>query len=330
MPADSVKRSAGITVSAIVAILGSIASLLLGMLMILTDVMRPSSSLPDQPASPIPTGVVVAIMATFYCGFGLWGIASASGLLRLKNWARLCFVIFGGLLAFFSLCTAAGTAIAAFVLPATTPLPENVPQGLVTGVFVFFAAGSLMCLAIAIWWLVYFNRATVKAAFAAEAAGAASGPRQFPVAVSIIAWVLIAGSVMTAVQMLFSYPLLIFGIVFRGLAASLLLAIFAAVGLAAGIGMLKRRAEAHSLAVGYCVFGILNVASVIVLPGSFARMQDVIGETQGSQALALPADAMYSFMVLGMLIGLVATSGMLWLLIRSRKPFVDACRLPVE
>jgi hypothetical protein len=329
MPADSVKRSAGITVSAIVAILGSIASLLLGMLMILTDVMRPSSSLPDQPASPIPPGVVVAIMATFYCGFGLWGIASASGLLRLKNWARLCFVIFGGLLAFFSLCTAAGTAIAAFVLPAT-PLPENVPQGLVTGVFVFVAASSLVCLAIAIWWLVYFNRATVIATFAAEAAGGASRPRQFPVAVSIIAWVLIAGSAMTAIQMLFSYPLLIFGIVFRGLVASLLLAIFAAVGIAAGIGMLKRRAEAHSLAVGYCVFGILNVASIIVLPGSFARMQDVIRETQGSQALALPADAMYSFMVLGMLIGLVATSGMLWLLIRWRKPFVDACRLPVE
>jgi hypothetical protein len=107
-------------------------------------------------------------------------------------------------------------------------------------------------------------------------------------------------------------------------------AIFAAVGLSAGIGMLKRRAEAHSLAVGYCAFGILNVASVIVLPGSFARMQDVIRETQGSQALALPADAMYPFLVLGMLTGLVVTSGMLWLLVRSRKPFVDACRLPVE
>jgi hypothetical protein len=329
MPADSVKRSAGIIASAIVAILGGIASLLFGMLMILTDVMGPPSSLPDQPASPIPPGVVLAIMATFYCGFGLWGIASASGLLRLKNWARLCFVIFGGLLAFFSLCMAAGSAIAAFVLPAT-PLPENVPQGLVTGMSVFFAASSLMCLAIAIWWLVYFNRATVKAAFAAEAGVAASRPRQIPVAVSIIAWALIAGSAMTAVQMFFSYPLLILGIVFRGLAASLLVAIFAAVGLSAGIGMLKRRAEAHSLAVGYCAFGILNVASVIVLPGSFARMQDVIRETQGSQALALPADAMYPFLVLGMLTGLVVTSGMLWLLVRSRKPFVDACRLPVE
>jgi hypothetical protein len=328
MPADSVKRSAGITVSAIVAILGSLASLLFGLLMILTEAMGSPSSLPDQPASPIPPGVALAIMATFYCGFGLWGIASASGLLRLKNWARLCFVIFGGLLAFISLCMAAGSAMAAFVLPATTPLLESVPKGLVTGMLVFFAASSLMCLTIAIWWLVYFNRATVKAAFEAEAAVAAS--RQFPVAVSIIAWVLIAGSAMTLVQMLFPYPLLIFGIVVRGLAASLLLAISAAVGVAAGIGMLKRRAEAHSLAVGYCVFGILNVASVIVLPGSFARMQDVIRETQSSQALAFPADAMYSFIVLGMVIGLVATSGMLWLLIRSRKPFVDACRLPVE
>jgi hypothetical protein len=329
MPSDSVKRSAVITVSAIVAILGSIASILFGVLMILTSVVRPASPLPNEPVSPIPPVVALSIMATFYCAFGAWGIASAVALLRLKNWARLCFVIFAGLLAFFSLCTVAGSAIAAFVMPATTPLSENVPQGLLTGLFVFATVISLMCLAIAIWWLVYFNRATVRVAFAGEADVAASRPRQFPLAVSIIAWLLIAGSAMAAVQMLFSNPLFIFGFVLRGLAASLFMAIVAAVGLTAGIGMLKKQADAHSLAVAYCGFGILNAVSV-VLPGSFARMQDVIRETQGSQTPALPANAMNSFMVLGMVIGLVVSSAMLWLLIKSRKPFLEACRLTVE
>jgi hypothetical protein len=39
---------------------------------------------------------------------------------------------------------------------------------------------------------------------------------------------------------------------------------------------------------------------------------------------------MNSFMVLGMVIGLVVSSAMLWLLIKSRKPFLEACRLTVE
>jgi hypothetical protein len=105
-------------------------------------------------------------------------------------------------------------------------------------------------------------------------------------------------------------------------------AIYAAVGLTAGIGMLKKRAEAHSLAIAYCGFGILNAASVIVLPGSLDRMQDVIRVTQGSQTPALPANAM--IMAVGMAMGLVVSSAMLWLLIKSRGPFLEACRLTVE
>jgi hypothetical protein len=323
-----VKRSAGVTASAVVAILGSLASLLFAVLMAFGGIMTRSApaatGFSDQPVPPVPPGVMLAIIALLYCGFGVWGLVSAAGLLCLKNWARLCFVVFGGLLAFLSLSFAAGSLMAAF----TTPLPANVPGGFVAAISLIFTAISLVCLAIAIWWLVYFNRRAVKAEFAGE--GAASRPRQFPLAVSIIAWILIAGSVMAVVQMLFSYPLLVFGIVFRGLAASLLVALFAAVGLAAGIGMLKKRAEAYSLAIGYFGFGILNAASSIVLPGSFARMLEVIRETQGSQALPLPVNAMYSFMVVGVLIGVVATSAMLWLLISSRKPFLEACRIHAE
>jgi len=330
MPADAIKRPAGITASAIVAILGSIASILLGVLMLLTGVVGSASPVPNQPLSPIPPAVVLSIMATFYCGFGAWGIASATGLVRLKNWARICFVIFAGLLAFFSVCAIAGSAIAAFVAPATTPLPENAPQGFLAAVFVFVAAISLMCLAIAIWWLVYFNRATVRAAFEEEAAAVAARPGQIPLAVSIIAWLMVSGGAIAAVQMLFSYPLLVFGFVLRGLAASLVVAILAAVGVTAGIGILKKRADAHSLAVAYCGFGILNAVSVIVVPGAFARMQDVTRETQAGQTPALPANAMNSFVIFGIVTGLVVSCGMLWLLIRSRKSFLEACRLTVE
>lgn len=318
----AIKRFTGITVSAVVAILGSIVSILGGFLMVISWVaMRSAPQAPPQPVSP-PLATL-AILAMVYCALGAWGITSAVGLLLRRNWARLCFVIFGGLLAFFSFFGVAGSLLVAYVVPTTTPLPDNVSEGLFRGSFAVAAAISLVCFGIAIWWLVYFNRSAVKAAFVGDVA--ASHPRRFPLAVSIVAWLLISGSVVAAVEMLFPYPLLIFGIVFRGWAASLLLALFAAIGLAAGIGMLKKRIEAHSLAVGYLGFGLANAASYIVVPGSFARLQELVREAQGNQAL--PLTDMSRFMTFGMFVGFVSTSAILILLIRARQPFVDACQL---
>ena len=321
MLSGSAKLSAGITASAVIAILGSVASIAFGGLMTAGGLAAGTSAAPGPAGQPLPSAAVIAIMASLYLAFGIWGVVSAVGLLRRKNWARICFLIFGGLLAFFALSAAAGSLIVALALPGT--IPPNVPPGLVRGVAVAFIVISLICLAIAIWWLVYFNRSSVKAAFGTGVA-AASQPRQLPLAVSIVAWLLVGGGVINGIQMLFSYPLVLFGIVLRGWAAGLALALFAAVSVSAGIGLLKKRIEAHSLAVGYFVFGLLNVVSYLVLPGSFDRMQELVRETQSNQAL--PVNAMSPIMVVGMLTSIIGMSALLWFLIKARRPFIDACR----
>jgi hypothetical protein len=325
---DSRQRPAGITAAAAVAILGSIGAFLFAGLMGLNTLVLSSSpaaaGLPDQPAPP-PIALL-AIMAVVYCGFGVWGIASAAGLLTLKNWARRCFMAFGGLLAVVSVFMVAGSIVAAFVAPATASLPSNFPRGLITGVFLAVALFGLICFGIAIWWLVYFNRPAVKTVFTGEVA--ASEPGQFPLTVTFVAWLLIAGGVIGAVQMFSPYPLLIFGIVLRGLPAGLALALFAAVGVTAGIGLLKKRVEAHSLAVGYFALGVLNVLSYFVVPGALARMQDVYRETQGNQAL--PAASVNAIMTFGLFVGFVGCSAILLLLIRARKPFIAACEAGLE
>src|SRR5258705_10071081 len=137
----AIKRLTGITVSAVVAILGSILSILWGFLMVIGWVaMRSAPQAPPQPVSPIPPLATLAILAMVSCALGAWGITSAVGLLLRRNWARLCFVIFGGLLAFFSFCAAAGSLLVAFVVPATTPLPNNVSEILFRGLFAVAAA----------------------------------------------------------------------------------------------------------------------------------------------------------------------------------------------
>jgi hypothetical protein len=305
-----------------VAIAGSVVSVLLGLLMVLGAVaMRAAPEPATQPAGSL---AALTIMASVCCGFGVWGLASAVGLLLRTNWARLCFVIFGGVLAFFSFFIAAGFLLV-LVIPTTPPLPDNVSRSLFIAILVMFAAVSLACLGIGLWWLVDFNRSAVKASFAGDAPP--PPPSRFSVSVSIISWLLIVGSAIAAVEMLFGYPLLLFGIIVRGWASSLLLALFAAVGLSAGIGMLKKRVEAHSLAVGYFGFGILNGASLLLLPGSFGRMQALLRETRGSETL--PVD-MKAFMMFMAFIGLVVAGTMLSTLIRARKPFVDACQVQVE
>jgi hypothetical protein len=326
MTTGSAKPSAGVIASAIIALLGSVIAILVGGLMALSGLALSTSAAVPSPDRPLPSIAVIALMASVEVGFGLCGIASAVGLVRLKNWARQCFVVFGGLLAFLSFASASGLLFAAIAPPPI--LPPNVSPGLFRTIILGFTVVSVICFAIAIWWLVYFNRASVKAQFGADAV--AAQPRPFPLTVSIIAWIFIVGGVMTAVQMLFSYPLLIFGIVLRGWAAGLALALFAAISLSAGIGLLKKRVEAYSLAVGYSAFGILNVVSYLVIPGSFARMQEIMRETQGGQTSGLPTSAMNPFVVFIMLVGLAFTTAILILLIRARRPFLDACRATSE
>jgi MFS family permease len=318
-------RRSGVVASAIVAILGSVVSILLGAMMVLGwAALRAAPETAARPAPP--PAALLLVLALVYCGFGAWGITSAIGALLQRNWARICFLAFGGLLAFFSFCAAAGCLLVAIVVPSAGPLPDNVSADMLRAMFAVGAAVSLVCFAIGTWWLIYFSRPAIRSSFTGEAGPAA--PRRLPVVVSIVAWLLIAGGVICAVEMFFPYPILVFGFVLRGLTASLLLAVFAAVGLTAGIGMLKKRVEAHSLAVGLFGFGILNTVSLIAVPGALVKMQDVMRETQGSQAL--PPGTMSSIMMSSAFVGVIVATAIVILLMKARKPFLEACRLPVE
>ena len=84
------KRPIGITISAVIAIVGSAFSVLLGLLMVVPSIMTRNTPMPlatpGQPVSPIAPAIMVAFISIFYAGSGTWGIVSAIGLLRLRNW----------------------------------------------------------------------------------------------------------------------------------------------------------------------------------------------------------------------------------------------------
>src|SRR4051812_21431624 len=86
------KRPAGVTASAIVAILGSVFMLLLAALAIASLFMDAPTS---QPASSSATVVSGAAIIAAFAGVGLW---TSIGVFRLRAWARISILVFAAFL----------------------------------------------------------------------------------------------------------------------------------------------------------------------------------------------------------------------------------------
>jgi len=130
---------------------------------------------------------MLATLGLMMC-LAIFGIATGIGLILLRNWARISALIWGGLCVFFG---AIGIPIVFFI-----PLvpPESVPNlsadsmQAVRWILLFFYGLPLIA---GIWWLILFNRKTVKAQFAATTTSAASGQTQksrCPLPVAVLAW----------------------------------------------------------------------------------------------------------------------------------------------
>jgi hypothetical protein len=316
-------RPTGVTVSAVIAILGSLGAVVLAGFMTFGAVMMAQSPQLTPPNYPGPASVVTILIAeiALTVGFAVFGILSAVGLLRMRNWARICFVIFAALLVFGSGSMIVGSLISLIAMPQLIPPDANVPPGFLVGTFVSMAIISLVLGALATWWLIYFNRRSMRVEFMGEAA--ASAPRRGPLSITIIGWLLVVGSFWAIPYGLFvsAYPAIVLGTILVGWAGRVFLIVFGVWGLATGIGLLKWRFWAHPMAVALYLFGIVNGIAAVVM-GTAYRIQDYMplpyrGFDQGS------------LLQLGMIAGLVFSFVPLAFLLARRKAFNAACQTPL-
>jgi hypothetical protein len=152
----SMTRSVGVTVNAVVALLGSVLALAMAGLMVFTAVFALQSAPVDTPKEfPLPAVYLKAFMVLMPLVYALpavWGICTGIGLLRLKNWARISTIVFGGLLAAFGLF---GAFSALMVSLVTLPSASNVDPAFMAMfrvVMVLFAMGEL---GLGSWWLLF-------------------------------------------------------------------------------------------------------------------------------------------------------------------------------
>lgn len=295
-------RPPGVTASAILAIVGSILALLFaafGIASLFVETPRPQ---------PPNTGPVVIAGALMMAGFAVAGIGTGIGVFRLRPWARRSILIFAGFLA----------AGCIFALLATMTVP--VPPDISTDASQLRLIAAIMFgapIAIAVWWLIQFNTQSTKAAFASSVAEPAS-PR--PISITVIAWMTIVGGASTLVGIFARSPAFLFGAIFQGWAAGIIYAVFGALTLYIGKGLLELQEEARILGIGWFAFSLVHTGLMALMPSLRQRMFEM------QQALA-PQDPRVNLADLGMMpivmlgMGLIVSVASIWFLIRHRAAF---------
>lgn len=154
------RRSVGVTLSAVLLFVWSAVPLFFGMLAALAFLAPP---LIPFPGMAIFRALVVA-MSLIALGLASWGIASGVGLMKLQRWARTSTLVLGSLMIYLSLPPA-------FVLPfwrirEIGAAPVHFGESGRVAVAAFYAAFATL----GIFWLFFFNRQSIKAQFKPAAA----------------------------------------------------------------------------------------------------------------------------------------------------------------
>src|SRR5215469_5177532 len=344
------RRSVGVMVSAILALIGSSGAIGIGALALLGIVAGSAVQPKDYSGSPMFFRAMMLLVPLIYILPGVWGIVTGIGLLQMKNWARISIIIFSVLLLAFGLII--GLSSSVFFL--TNP-PPGMDRHEVAFVRVFMLMLAATLIGVGVWWLVFFNRARVKeqfvalpmlAGFPAGQAGYPIQPSyhvqppppttsvtgvpqaqqrpQRPLSITIIAWLMLVGCLFLPINLALHTPASLFVWVLTGWRADAFYLIVMALLVFIGVGLLRLNPYARMVGIGYFVFAILNSAVFFFARGGRARLVGIL-ELQhslfpGVQGASPQMDPM-PFILIGGVIGFLAALVPLYFLIAKKQAF---------
>lgn len=349
-------RSVGVTVIAIVVLIGSALMLGMGALTLVGALAGTAAPAPrDFPGSTVFFKAILLMVPLIYILPAVWGIVTGIGLLQLKNWARISIIVFSILLLFFGLFTGLGSSV--FFL--TNP-PPTLDRQVVAFVRVFMLAFAAVQIGLGVWWLVFFNRAKVKQQFLARpmfggyplaqggypiqpsyhvqpppstaAAAVAQLPqipqgRRRPLSITIIAWFMLAGCLFLPVNLALHTPASLFVWVLTGWQADAFFLAVVALLVYVAVGLLRLDPYARLAGISYFAFAVVNSAVFFFAPGARTRMTRIL-ELQHSMLPwlrdwqgAYPQPDPMPLMLMGAVIGLVFCLVPLYFLVREKQAF---------
>ncbi len=305
------KRSTGVTLSAVLVFFGSAMALLVGFFLVAALKFAPHGSIP----TPFLRGTLI-FDGALDIAFVAWGIASGIGLIRLRQWARMSMLVFSGIMIVFCLIP---MVIIPFVPlpPQSDTLPSNFGLLFRIGVVAFYG----LFVALGAFWLYFFNKRSVKDQFRGiaiqEGLAAESRPER-PLAIVILAWLFIIGGCFTPFALFMRVPAFFFSFAVPGHWGGLVFIAFAALSLATGIGLLRLRPWSWVVAVGFQSIGLLNALSLILIPGALARFEGLLQSQRAAMGLPdapnviPPAFAMWTGLGIGVLVAGAVLAILFW------------------
>jgi hypothetical protein len=152
-----------------------------------------------------------------------------------------------------------------------------------------------------------------------------------PVSITVLAWLLLVGCLFIPLSLVLHAPAILFTKLLTGWPSVLFFAVFAALQLGIGIGLLRLRPAARIAAIGYFSFGFLNSAVFYLAPGGHARALSLIDSQQSMfpWMRSLPDQARFHFdpapfLILGGVSGLAMLAVPLYFLITRKSVFETA------
>jgi hypothetical protein len=233
-------------------------------------------TLPNSQAGP-PLPSLARAMAegtmAFFFGLAILGIFTGVGVLRLKNWARISVLVWSGVTA--TICA----FILAFLAFIPFPVPPNAgtPVNIATFVRLSIALVYGLPLAIAVWWLILFNRKTIAARFEAGI-GSPLDPSGFPVEptsaskptlplpITVLAMFLLFSSLSVFLIFFVHLPVLLFAHALRGPVGTVAWITTCLLSTAAGIGLLCRKVWSYWLTLGLQLLWLLSGVVTLTSP----------------------------------------------------------------
>jgi hypothetical protein len=297
-------RPLGVTVSAVVAIAGSILALMFAAAAVASLFIATSASQPPN-SGPFLISAALTIVAA-----AIVGIWTGVGLFRLRPWARISILIFSAFMAVGSAFTLLGAMV--------VPMPPDVRGPTVLQVRSIIALTFGLPLVVAVWWLIQFNTKSTKAAFASPLAERAS---RRPISITVIAVASLIGGASSVMGILTESPAFLFGATFTGWQAGVIYAVFGALMLYIGKGLLDLREEARILGIGWSAFSIVHTCAIWLVPALRARLlglSESLAATEDPRAHVAVPEMLMSVMFAFAVITLAAT---IWFLIRERGAF---------
>lgn len=329
------RRPAGVTVAAI----------LLGILALFGIVAEGAglvaSIFVHNPAMPQVPGVRATMIGAtaLELGFFVFCAWTVVGLVRLRSWARVGVLIISGLLCFFCAVGGIGILLARYyVAPLQSGPNSAVAQAVLVGIALFCFLLSL----IGVWWLVYFNRESVRRAFAAapiltQGAGPAgtigmaavpAEPRMpgWRIVIMVWSWLILVSVLYLPMALWMRTPMFFFGTILRGWSGTVVLLVFWAVEIYMAVGLLRRWKPAWYVALFFQIYAV-GYSATFLLPGVRGRFLAYIQELmeRSYQGMAAPTVFLSARLIgFGFSLGLVLIAVLTWALIQRRDDYLGA------